>query len=53
MENKQTLRIYFEYGTKAKGLSFWSAFWDSRFSSKILQIAKELGIEQAICFNVS
>lgn len=53
MKNKTTIRLYFEYGKKAKGLSFWKRIWNNSFSAELLKRAKEKGIEQVICFNVT
>lgn len=53
MENKVTIRLYFEYGKKAKGLSFWKRIWNNSFITELLKRAKEKGIEQVICFSVS
>lgn len=53
MKNKTTIRLYFEYGKKAKGLSFWKRIWNNSFSTELLKRAKEKDIEQVICFNVT
>jgi len=53
MKNKTTIRLYFEYGKKAKGLSFWQRIWNNSFSTELLKRAKAKGIEQVICFNVT
>lgn len=53
MNKKVTIRLYFEYGKKAKGLSFWKRIWNNSFSSELLKRAKTSGIEQVICFNVT
>ncbi len=53
MENKITIRLYYDYGKKAKGLSFWKRIWNNNFSSELLKRAKENGIEQVLCFNVT
>jgi PII-like signaling protein len=53
MENKTTIRLYFESGTKIKGLSFWKNLWDNNFAPELIKRAKEAGLEQAICFNVT
>jgi PII-like signaling protein len=53
MENKITVRLYFEYGKQATGLSFWKRIWNNSFADEFLKRAKEKGIEQVICFNVT
>lgn len=53
MKNRVTIRLYFEYGEKAKGLSFWKRIWNNNFSAELLKKAKEKGIEQVIYFNVT
>ncbi|GEM68016.1 hypothetical protein SMI01S_16220 [Sphingobacterium mizutaii NBRC 14946 = DSM 11724] len=53
MKYKTTIRLYFEYGKKVKGLSFWKRIWNNRFSAELLKSAKEKGIEQVIYFNVT
>ncbi|TDD99566.1 hypothetical protein [Flavobacterium cellulosilyticum] len=53
MKNKTAFRIYFESGTKIKGLSFWKNLWDNNFAPELIKRAKEAGLEQAIFFNVT
>lgn len=53
MKNKVTIRLYFEYGKKADGISFWKSIWNNNFSTELLKRAKEKGVEQVICFNVT
>lgn len=53
MKNKTTIRLYYEFGKKAKGLSFWKRIWNNDFSTELLKRAKEKRIEQIICFNVT
>lgn len=31
MNKKTTIRLYFEYGKEAKGLSFWQRIWNNNF----------------------
>lgn len=45
--------MYFEFGKKEKGLSFWKRIWKNSFSTELLKRAKEKDIEQVICFTVS
>lgn len=52
-ENMLTIRIYFEYGTIAKHLSFWQRIWDNKFSTELLKRAKEADLVQALVFNVT
>ncbi len=53
MDKKVIIRLYFEYGKKAKRLSFCQRIWNNSFSTEPLKRAKEKGIEQIICFNVT
>lgn len=48
----QTIRIYFEYGTKAEGLSRWQRVWNNRLANRLMKMCKEAGLQQAIFFNV-
>lgn len=48
-----TIRLYFEYGKKINELSFLKKIFHQGFSHFIIKQAKQAGIKQAICFNVS
>jgi len=48
----QTIRIYFEYGTKAVGLSGWQKIWNNRLANQLMKLCKENDMRQAIFFNV-
>lgn len=49
----QTIRFYFEHGTKAAGLSRWQRIWNNRLASRLIREAKHAGIKHVISFNVS
>ena len=53
MKHFITVRIYFEYGQKTKGLSFWKKLYSSDFSTELMKRAKAFGLHQVLHLNVS
>ena len=53
MKTLVTIRIYFEYGQKIKGLSWSQKLFNSDFATEVIKRAQASGIEQALHFNVS
>lgn len=47
-----TIRFYFEYGKKVKGLSFLKKLFHHNFLHFMIKEAKQEGIKQAIYFNI-
>lgn len=48
----RTIRIYFEYGAKAGGLTRWQRAWNNRLANHLMKRCKEAGLQQVIFFNV-
>ena len=53
MKTLVTLRIYFEYGQKIKGLSLKQKLFKADFATELIKRAKSFKIHQALHFNVS
>lgn len=53
MKDLITVRIYFEYGQKVNGHSFWKRLYSSDFSTELMKRAKAFGLHQMLHLNVS
>ena len=53
MKEIVTLRIYFEYGQKTKGHSFWKKLHSGGFDRELLKKAKAFDLHQVLNFTVS
>ncbi|WP_194851505.1 DUF190 domain-containing protein [Nonlabens antarcticus] len=53
MKNLITIRIYFEYGQKVNGLSFWKKIYSSDFTTELIKRAKVSNLHQVLHLNVN